>query len=112
MSEWENVSGGRAVSTSKLNVGETFQGTYVSQKENTNTKYPKVDKEGNPVKQYNLVFKDENGDEITLFPSGTLNYKIADGVFEEGYEYLITRLENKKGVKATQFSVQRRPATK
>ena len=110
MSDWENV-GRKVVSTSKMTIGEAFQGTFLRLEENTTSQFEKKDKEGNVKKQFNLVFTDEEGAEVVVFPSGTINYKIDDGVFEEGFDYRITRQENKKGVKAGQFLVQRRKTT-
>lgn len=109
MSEWETM-GFKAVSTSNMTIGATFQGTFVELQENTTSKYEKKDKDGNLKKQYNLIFLNTDGERVLVYPSGTLNYKIEDGAFEAGYEYLITRLENKKGIKSGQFTVQRRKA--
>lgn len=105
MSEWETV-GSKALSTSKMAIGDSFEGTFLALKENTTSQFEKKDSEGNIVKQYNLVMKNTAGEEVTVFSSGTLNYKISDGVFEAGRTYKITRLENKKGIKAGQFLVQ------
>ena len=105
MSEWENV-GTKVVSTSKMAIGDSFEGTYTGRTENTTSQFEKKDKEGNLVQQYNLLFVDAAGEAILLYPSGTINYKISDDAFELGRYYKITRLENKKGIKAGQFSVQ------
>jgi hypothetical protein len=106
MSKWETV-GGKTVATSKMEIGASFEGTFVELQENTNSQYERTDKEGNPKKQYNLVFIDTNGDRVVVYPSGTLNYKIDDGVFEKGVEYRITRQENRKGTRAGQFLLER-----
>jgi len=104
--KWETV-GSKTLSTSKMTIGQSFEGTFVELQENTTSQYEKTDKDGNILKQYNLVFLDKEGEKTLVYPSGTLNYKISDGAFEAGRRYLITRLENRKGVKASQFLVQR-----
>ncbi len=109
MSDWETLEN-KGISTSKMNIGDTFEGTFVELQENTTSKFEKKDKDGNTKKQYNLVFTDAAGERVVVYPSGTINYKIDDGAFEAGYDYRITRKENKKGVKAGQFLVQRRKA--
>lgn len=104
--QWESV-GSKTLATSKMTIGQSFEGTFVELQENTTSQFERTDKEGNVLKQYNLVFLDKEGERTIVYPSGTLNYKIDDGAFEAGRRYLITRTENRKGVKAGQFSLQR-----
>jgi len=104
--KWETV-GSKTVATSKMTIGQSFEGTFVELQENTTSQFERTDKEGNTLKQHNLVFLDTEGVKTLVYPSGTLNYKIDDGAFEAGRRYRITRLENRKGVKAGQFLVQR-----
>lgn len=108
--EWENVGSKRkSVATAKLAVGASVEGKLVGIEENTNTQYIKKDKDGNVIPAQKLLFEDANGEEFVVYPSGDLNYKIADGKFVPGILYKITRLENgptKTGNMGSRFLVQ------
>lgn len=97
--QYEDLTNGATISTAKMAIGETFTGKLVALE--TSKQYP--DKQ-------NLIMETEDGGEVTLFVSGSLNYAIKDGKFEVGRTYRITRLENKltkKGASRTQFQLQR-----
>lgn len=113
MSEWETVGGTKSVSTSKLAVGESFEGTFVEAQKASKSKFTKTDKEGNEIPRYNLLFENAEGEPVLVYPSGDLNYKIQDEAFEAGRLYRITRKENyrtKGGAMSTSFTVQVRKA--
>lgn len=99
MTEWENARQGKyeIIKSAKIAVGTSIIGKLV--KLETNPKYPD---------RKTLLFQTEDGAEVLVYPSGTLNFDVQDGVFKEGKKYKITRLENKmtpNGAPRTQFEV-------
>lgn len=97
--QFEDISNnGKLVKTAQLAVGASFRGKLVAV--TASVKYP--DKQ-------NLVMEDQ-GEQFTVFTSGSLNYAVKDGKLEVGQTYRITRLENKAskgGTSRTQFKVER-----
>lgn len=89
------------VKATQIDVGSSFQGKFVRLE--PNAKY------GEETGAKDLIMEDESGSEFRVFTGGSLKYAIAEGKFEAGRTYKITRLENKtvKGKPSTQFQIQR-----
>jgi len=98
--QYEDITNtNKTVSSAKLAVGASIQGRLLSIE--TSAKY---------ANKKNLVMEGTDGNNFTVFTSGTLNYAVEDGKFEIGRTYKITRLENKTtkaGASRTQFQIQR-----
>lgn len=98
--QYEDITqNGNVVKSAKMDIGSSFEGTLKEIK--ANTTYP--DKK-------DLVLTDKEGEDFTVWTSGTLNYAVEDNKFEVGRTYKVTRLENKqtkKGASRTQFQIQR-----
>lgn len=98
--QYEDITqNGNVVKSAKLEIGGSFEGTLKAIQ--ANVTYP--DKK-------DLVMTDADGEEFTVWTSGSLNYAVQDSKFEVGRTYKVTRLENKqtkKGASRTQFQIQR-----
>lgn len=103
MEEWEEITDQKQViKTAKMDVGAQLEGEILSI--DKNPKYPD---------RSTLVMRVKSGDEVLVYPSGSLSYNIQDGKLEVGKIYLITRLPNKttpNGASRTQFKVLRKKA--
>lgn len=98
--QFEDItSSNKTVTSAKLDIGASFQGKLLA-----------IEASAKYENKKNLVMEDADGNEFTVFTSGSLNYAVEDGKFEIGRTYRITRLENKltkKGASRTQFQIQR-----
>lgn len=97
--QYEDITSS-VVAATKLDIGKSFQGKLLDIVDNA-----KYKEQG----AKDLIMEDAEGKEFRVFTGGSLKYAIADGKFEVGRTYRVTRLENKtvKGKSSTQFQIQR-----